>query len=196
MKHIKRLRAGFTFVELIVSVAIILIISSIVLFQYKEYNNDVTLKGISNEIALALREAQVYATSGREFKPNTNVFKLQYVLLFDKANKSYSLYGDADGDGQVVADQASEILVNYTLRPGYTMDLCMKNTEEGNCINANQTTLFVGFPYKDFQATIKQSDTVPNDPSIKFAEIIIYKIGQTPLQGVSVRIESTGLIEN
>ncbi|HEU4677300.1 MAG TPA: prepilin-type N-terminal cleavage/methylation domain-containing protein [Candidatus Paceibacterota bacterium] len=54
---------GFTLVELLVSVAIIGIVTSIVLVKYNSFDSNVLLKSAAYEMALNLREAQVRSVS-------------------------------------------------------------------------------------------------------------------------------------
>jgi len=50
---------GFTLVELTVVIAILGIVSSIILFNYNNFNAGVSLENLSQEIALTIRKAQV-----------------------------------------------------------------------------------------------------------------------------------------
>jgi prepilin-type N-terminal cleavage/methylation domain-containing protein len=187
---------GFTLIELLVTVAIIAIVSTLTIFQYREYTTNIDLKGQSNDIALALREAQVDATSGKEFSAGTNVFKIKYMVLFDTAAKSFNMYGDRNSNGVA---EASEIISQYKLRNGYSMSLCVKASEAGNCISPTPTKLQAMYSYGTLSAAFKDTInnlTYPNATyPTTFVEVTISKT-ITPSKSELVRVWSTGRIEN
>jgi prepilin-type N-terminal cleavage/methylation domain-containing protein len=91
---------GFTLVELLISVGIIALLTSIVLLRYTTFDSTVLLKNEAYEIALTLREAQIKSVSAtRSAAQGSNAaFNLPYGVSFDLAdnNKSYTsfLYGE------------------------------------------------------------------------------------------------------
>jgi prepilin-type N-terminal cleavage/methylation domain-containing protein len=62
---IKHGQAGVTLIELIVVVAIFGLVSSVLLFNYSDFSSNVSVRNLSQEIGLAIRKAQSYATSVR-----------------------------------------------------------------------------------------------------------------------------------
>ncbi len=65
-KHItKSLQAGVTLIEMLVVVGIIALVSSVLIFNYSDFSTNVSVRNLSQEIALAVRKAQTYATSVR-----------------------------------------------------------------------------------------------------------------------------------
>lgn len=61
VKHASQ--SGVTLVELIVVIAIFAMVSSVLMFNYSDFSTNVSLRGLSQEIALSIRKAQTYATS-------------------------------------------------------------------------------------------------------------------------------------
>jgi prepilin-type N-terminal cleavage/methylation domain-containing protein len=61
--HSPRLRAGFGLIELLVSISIMVLVTSIVLARHSAFNGTVLLKSQAYEIALRLREVQLSAVS-------------------------------------------------------------------------------------------------------------------------------------
>jgi len=59
-------KLGFTVVELLVTVSIFTIVMSIILANYPQFNSRIVLENMAHQIALSIREAQVYGTSVRE----------------------------------------------------------------------------------------------------------------------------------
>jgi len=56
---------GFTFVELIVVIAIFGILSSVILFNFKNFTSAVTLQNLAHDVALQINQAQKVAISGQ-----------------------------------------------------------------------------------------------------------------------------------
>jgi type II secretory pathway pseudopilin PulG len=52
-------------IELIVVLGIVALVSTVIVFNYSKFRTTVTLRGLSQEVALAIRKAQTYATSVR-----------------------------------------------------------------------------------------------------------------------------------
>ena len=65
-------RRGFTLIELLVVVAIIVVITGLILANSNKFGGQTMLQNLSYDIALSLREAQVYGISVRS---NSGAFK-------------------------------------------------------------------------------------------------------------------------
>lgn len=59
------LQAGVTLIEMIVVVGIIAAVSAVMMFNYSDFSTNVSVRNLSQEIALSIRKAQTYATSVR-----------------------------------------------------------------------------------------------------------------------------------
>jgi prepilin-type N-terminal cleavage/methylation domain-containing protein len=81
---------GFTIIELLVSISIIGVITAIVVFNQGDFSDRVSLNNVANEIDLQIREAQVYGTSVREYKPSTSEFNVAYGVHFNLGNTGSS----------------------------------------------------------------------------------------------------------
>lgn len=57
---------GFSLVELIVVIAIFVIISSVTLFKQSKFSSDILITNTAYEIALAIREAQVFGSGSKQ----------------------------------------------------------------------------------------------------------------------------------
>lgn len=56
---------GFTLVELMVTISIFLMISSLVIFNYGDFKSTVSLQNLTDDIALSIRKAQSFAIGAR-----------------------------------------------------------------------------------------------------------------------------------
>jgi prepilin-type N-terminal cleavage/methylation domain-containing protein len=62
---IKNPQSGITLIEMLVVVAIIAIVSTVLMFNYSDFSTNVSVRNLSQEVALSVRKAQTYATSVR-----------------------------------------------------------------------------------------------------------------------------------
>ncbi|MBP6924162.1 MAG: prepilin-type N-terminal cleavage/methylation domain-containing protein [Candidatus Pacebacteria bacterium] len=90
-------QAGFGLIELMVSIAVMAIVSSIILVRQNSFNGGVLLRSQAYEIALSAREVQLNAVSAVGVAGN---FRTLQGLHFDITNNSvYRIFRDADNDG-------------------------------------------------------------------------------------------------
>lgn len=81
------LKRGMTYVELIVVLSIVAVMTSVIMFNYGEFQAKVDMKNLASDIALRVVEAQKSAMSG---KLQTNLFtgKPSYGLYFNTLNQT------------------------------------------------------------------------------------------------------------
>ncbi len=115
---------GFTLVELLVVMAIFVLISAIVLADNNRFGGQVLVENLAYDVALSVREAQVYGISTRGINGN---FTSGYGVHFDSSSpSSYVLFADLDGTGVYNAAISGETIKTYTFSPGYTIvKLCV-----------------------------------------------------------------------
>lgn len=137
---------GFSLIELLVVVSIIIVISTVILARYGQFNGKVLLRNLAYDVALSIREAQVYSTSG---KIGTGSSSLNYGVYFTSSTQ-YILFADTDGNGKYNSGEAVEVL---KLKAGYTIsDFCAQTATTDDC---NITKLHITFKRPDPDAIIK-----------------------------------------
>ena len=101
--------SGFTLIELLVVTGIITILTLLILARHGEFNNTVLLRSLAYDVALSVRQAQVYELSTREVAIGSGVFGGGYGIYFSSANPTtYILFADInknsayDGEGESV----------------------------------------------------------------------------------------------
>lgn len=92
---------GFTVLEMIVVLSIVGLISGVILFNYRLFNQRLSLSSAAQEVAIAIRQAQTYGLSVKQTSQGSGEFDKAYGIAFDTQlnTKAYYLYVDKDGDG-------------------------------------------------------------------------------------------------
>ena len=154
----KDLKAGFTLIELMITITIVTLVTGIVMANYSSFNSVVLLKSQAYELALDLRSAQVYGVS---VGGTTNSFRGAYGIYFDVANgnqNQYVLFQDQSGGVTRQYDAGEEIGDIYTIDSRFEIfDICTPNRGAEDC-SADQAS--VAFQRPDFDAHI-WTNTVP-----------------------------------
>jgi len=95
---------GFSLIELLVVTGILTIITALMLANNNKFGGVILLENLAYDVALSMREAQVYGISVRQF--GSGNFDVGYGLHFDTVSTmSYSLFGDVDADGLWSVDE-------------------------------------------------------------------------------------------
>ncbi len=119
-----RLNKGMTYVELIVVLSIFSIMTSIVLFNYKGFENSVDIKILANDIASKIVEAQKSAVSGNWNANASSLWKPAYGLYFDTSsanNKNFIYFADLNQNDfydSSVCSGTGECLDNISITKG------------------------------------------------------------------------------
>ena len=86
---------GFTLVELLVSIGIFSVITSIAVFNNAQFNSSILLTNLAYEVALSVRQAQVYGVTVK--KDSEDNFTSAYGVHFDLATPTtYFLFQDTN----------------------------------------------------------------------------------------------------
>ena len=76
---------GFTLVELMVTVAVFGVVSSVILYNYSQFNTNILITNYAYDVGLSIRKAQVYGVSVRQNVASSiqNDFSGSYGVHFD-----------------------------------------------------------------------------------------------------------------
>ena len=198
-KHFRRFfyknPKGFTLIELIVVSAIIIIITSFILFQQSKFNSSTLLRSLTYSMALTVRQAQVYGTSVRGFTPQSGgsaTFGSGYGVHFPVIATPYQYYLFADsagGDGQRAANGSEDAPPSpFTVGKGYLVSRLCVRTGQGTP-NCAITSLAVFFRRPNPEAVIT-ADGVSTVYNSAYVEVKSSGNGDTR----SIKVVDTGQI--
>ena len=124
-----------TYVELIVVMSIMSIMSAIVFFNYQSFQSRIEIKSLSNDIALKVVQAQKEAMSGQlapvaqqVYQANNGLldsWRPSYGVFFDKqSSKAFSFFADLDNsavhfDGTQACSSNIECLDSININKSY-----------------------------------------------------------------------------
>jgi prepilin-type N-terminal cleavage/methylation domain-containing protein len=115
-----RVQRGFTLIELLVVIAIITIISTIILANNNRFGGQVQLQNLAYDIALSIRQAQVYGISVQRFGVTGTQYAPGYGMHFaTNVPNNYILFGDIVTANGVYT--AGELVQSTTIQSGYTI---------------------------------------------------------------------------
>ena len=197
--------AGFTIIELMVTVTIVVLVTGLIMVQYSSFNNSVLLKDQAYLTAFDIREAQALAVSVRGQGAQ---FREEYGLYFDMAQiNKYLLFQDNDAlYGATVPAQynpGEEVGVPYKVDPRFAIvNICVTNASARTCykddpatagetIDATLKTLAITFRRPNFDAAfyspskagIESAEIHFSTPSAKIMRVVtVYQTGQVSVK--------------
>ena len=189
-KHYK-LNAGMTYVELIVVLSIFATLTSVVLFNYGNFQARVDIKNLASDIALQIVQAQKSAIAGA-LPPTPRTFgngaKPAYGMYFNigtgganlSADSTHFIYfADLDNsktfDGSTCSSIATneECLSQYSITKNNTIsDLSIFSTGV-NCPNGTVSDLTITFKRPDSGATITSSNYSLDACTVSYVQVTI-----------------------
>ncbi len=134
----KNSSSGFTLIELLVVITIFVVLTTVVIFNQNSFDNSILLNNLAYDVALTIRQAQVYGVSTREAASSSASFPA-YGVYFDKGsdNKIFVLFADTNGnhmyDGTLLCSSSDiECVQRFTINRGDYISLI--------CVGANKDT--------------------------------------------------------
>lgn len=128
--------AGFSLIELLVVIAVVTVISSLILLRYGRFSGNVILSSLAYDVALSVREAQVFGLSFRESGAGTGIFSGGYGVHFDKNTPNdYFLFADIDTNKRFSA-ATDKVIENFSVRQSFSLStICatLSSSSEEKC---------------------------------------------------------------
>lgn len=177
---------GFTIIELIVTTGIFALITSMMLVRDAKFNSEVKLGNLTYEVALAVRQAQIFGTGVKEY--GSGNFNVGYGVHFDTANnKSFVLFADVNKNN--VYDGTSEIveIVNM-MGSNFISKFCIFSLSGNETCSDGGSKLDIIFKRPNHNAIITSDITLGQNESVR-----IY-ISSTDGEEKSVLVKFVGQI--
>ncbi len=213
-KFIKKISRGFTLIELIVVMAIMMIVTAVVLYNYKSFNSQTLITNYAYEVAFAIKEAQVYGLSvlkgsAKGFASSKAGFQQGYGIHFDNASlstpSSFVLFNDFPtawqtspvGDAAFTPSADEKSINTYTLSGRYRVkQYCGYKGSTPNCISdsGSKISLDITFVRPNPDAVIHMTGVSnPYDraeitivsPQEGERKVVVYSTGQISIPSIS-----------
>lgn len=183
----KAVKAGFTLVELLVSIGIFTAITTIAVSNHSEFNGSILLTNLAYEIGLSVRQAQVYGITVKGTASDATKFDSGYGMRFDLSTPSrYYLFEDKTPpdhfcDATECGSNYDRVIETFYIQRGNRISkICV----DGDC---SPTIVDISFVRPNPDAYIRV-----NGASFGTAEICVFSPGKGTVR--KVVIESTGQI--
>ena len=194
-----------------VTISIMIIMTSVVLFNYNRFNESTLLSGAAYDLSLTVRQAQVYGVAARQGTGSqsgiidvsttiTNAFKLGYGVNFNRTGivvppltppPPVAMFIDS-GTVPNSYDSADSTIQSYSFQRGIKIaDLCVTPVGSATTPQCNLSSLSVAFKRPDPEAIIVGAGNINAglaqivlsnaDGSMK-KSVFIYSTGQISVQ--------------
>lgn len=142
--------AGFTLVEMMVAIAIMILIMATALFNYNSFDSTVLLKTLTYDIALSVRSAQSYSTSVFGLSEE---FRNPYGLSFEPGETQYEFFGYTGNEELPRYDDDTFSVDTYQLGREFVIsDVCIITATEQLCSEDGITRLDISFRRPEYTA--------------------------------------------
>lgn len=160
-KRVSSKQAGFTLIEMLVVTGIITVITGLVLVNNGRFGGQVLLQNLTYDIALSIRQAQVYGISVARFN---DVYAPAYGMHFASASShTYVLFADAltpqNGTYECPSPGTTncELIRSTTIQAGYSVSsLCA--TPSGSSEVCGLSDLDISFQRPEPDAYIRATE--------------------------------------
>lgn len=175
---------------------IFVVISTLTLASNSRFGGNITLETLAYDIALSVRQAQVYGIAVRRSDIGSSDFERAYGIHIDRSQPTtYQLFADlAPGDGLYSCPDPQnaatcELVQNTTMRGGFTIaDLCVRPIGQPEMCGLNEVNIVFRRPEPDAfirvdgVQTYEQARIVIQSPQGSRADILIELAGQISVQ--------------
>lgn len=189
---------GFSILEVLITAAIVSVITAMVVFKYGSFNNSVLLKDQAYEMALNIREAQVFAVSVRG---ESGQFREDYGLYFTlAAPQQYVLFQDngdvvENGKHRAYYDIGEGIGKPYAVDSRFQIKkICVNIVSSTNLCPATVDDISVTFKRPDFDAHFASVSGKNAGLSVNNARILLSGANSGTTDTRTIVISTTGQI--
>ena len=151
-----KLQAGFTLIEMLVVIAVMAIVTGVMLANNGRFGGQVLLQNLAYDIALPLRQAQVYGISVQRFE-GTDEYVAGYGVNFRSSSPDFFiLYGDLDED-EVYSGTTENVRSALKLHSGYKIRELIAINSDAPSVPISATELDISFRRPEPDAYIRRN---------------------------------------
>lgn len=189
---LSRAQSGFSVVELLVSLAIVIVVTSITLASFPSFSSQLVLNNLAHEVALTVREAQVFGVGTRAFEGGFPSHGIHFDI---NTPDQFVLFADIDEDGEYdgtfdcEAIGSAECVSVFSLRRNNEIDeLCVTSDSGQTCRAGGIEQVDITYVRPDPEAVIYNDGNTTNarnqatimivSPSGRKKPVIIHSNGQ------------------
>lgn len=183
-------RSGFSLVELLVTVSIFVVTTGIVLVSFPTFSSKIALDNLAHEVALAIRQAQVFGVAAKETIPGSGIFGGHGVRFDSSQNTTFYLFTDTDGNNKYSG--SGELLETFNIqRRNYISSICGHLTSSSGCtaLTAVDITFDRPDPEPTLLGNVQGSETlysyvvlILSSPSGVARSVSVWSNGQIAIQ--------------
>ncbi|MEK7568802.1 MAG: type II secretion system protein [Patescibacteria group bacterium] len=165
-----RASRGFTVIELLVTMAIFSVLTGVVLARYRDYTTNASFTNASEDIILALRQAQVYGAGGKQNDAACagGKYMCHYGVSFVEGDSFFTMF--VDRNDNMVFDAGDTVLEKaYFESPITIADV---SCDGSFCTSNNLGIVFIR-PYTDAWINASPYNGIGVTPSFYFGTITI-----------------------
>ncbi|MEX0933703.1 MAG: hypothetical protein WD003_00360 [Candidatus Paceibacterota bacterium] len=153
MRHeVRKGSRGFTVIELFVTAGIFVLISGLLLANYGNFAGSTVINNLAHEVALSIRQAQVFGIGVQEFGVGSGLFLSHGIYYSSNDPTLLRLFADVDKDGKYEEGELAEL---FTLRKGNEIQrVCGYETTSKNAPCVELSELNVTFTRPNPEAII------------------------------------------
>lgn len=201
-KKDRNIRRGFTIMELLVTLSVFALLTTVVLVNFRQVDNSLLLQNVAQQVALVVRKAQISGISVQGINSGGSTVFPSYGVNFDTSlNTVFRLFADLpSGSGNGILNGVAcpgaivlgdECVQRYVMWRGYTIKhLCGNQKTGGILATCSLSRLDISFKRPNPDAIIVgDSTTTFSDGEIilqsrlgKTKTIIIWKTGQISIE--------------
>ncbi|MFA5934474.1 MAG: prepilin-type N-terminal cleavage/methylation domain-containing protein [Candidatus Paceibacterota bacterium] len=187
-----RLLTGFTLIELLITIVIFVLLTGVVLFNQKDFDGTILLKNLTYDIALTIRQAQIYGVNVKESKFSGDFSS--YGIYFDSSlgeNQKFIFFADTgyknndaytngtpdkkfSGEVSCLSDDP-ECIQKYLIKKNFFISKLCVGTDSNLCSSTQVDKLIIYFQRPNPDALIyyfNDGDVLSGD-SYNYSEITI-----------------------
>ena len=166
---------GFSLVELLVTIGLFVIVTGVILFNFRLFDSRIVLDNLAYEIALTVRQAQVFGTSVKELGAGSEIFPSYGVYFSLSDDNAFTLFADvfpvvgSGGDGKY---GTGDILVDrFSIQKrNYIRELCGYVLATSSCTPLDE--LHVSYVRPNPEGTVIGVNG-SGDSQYSFAEVVL-----------------------